>query len=63
MALEGRPAGGAGYLFGFAAGQLVTLALLVRGVARALPAATDETARLYPAFVEYRLGLTVGPDT
>jgi uncharacterized membrane protein len=49
------PAGGAGYLFGFAAGQLVTLALLVRGVARALPAATDETARLYPAFVEYKL--------
>jgi uncharacterized membrane protein len=49
------PAGGAGYLFGFAAGQLVTLALLVRGVARALPAATDESARLYPAFVEYRL--------
>ena len=49
------PAGGAGYLFGFAAGQLVTLALLVRGVARALPAATDETARLYPAFVEYKV--------
>jgi uncharacterized membrane protein len=49
------PAGGAGYLFGFAAGQLVTLALLVRGVARALPAATDESARLFPAFVEYRV--------
>jgi uncharacterized membrane protein len=49
------PTGGAGYLFGFAAGQLVTLALLVRGVARALPAATDESARLYPAFVEYKL--------
>jgi uncharacterized membrane protein len=49
------PTGGAGYLFGFAAGQLVTLALLVRGVARALPSATDDSARLYPAFVEYRL--------
>src|SRR6185369_13118786 len=49
------PAGGAGYLFGFAAGQLVTLALLVRGVARALPAAADDSARLFPAFVEYKL--------
>jgi uncharacterized membrane protein len=49
------PAGGAGYLFGFAAGQLVTLAVLVRGVARALPPDTDEGARLWPAFVEYRL--------
>jgi uncharacterized membrane protein len=49
------PAGGAGYLFGFAAGQLITLALLVRGVARALPPVTDESARLRPAFVEYRL--------
>lgn len=49
------PAGGAGYLAGFAAGQLLTLALLVRGVARVLPAATDESAPLWPAFVEYRL--------
>src|SRR6185436_573875 len=49
------PAGGAGYLIGFAAGQLITLALLVRGVARALPADADESARLFPAFVEYRL--------
>jgi len=49
------PAGGAGYLIGFAAGQLFTLALLVRGVARALPAGADESARLWPAFVEYRL--------
>jgi uncharacterized membrane protein len=49
------PIGGAGYLFGFAAGQVVTLALLVRGVARALPAAADESARLLPAFAEYRL--------
>jgi len=49
------PADGAGYLFGFAAGQLITLALLVRGVARALPAVSDETARLWPAFVEYRV--------
>jgi polysaccharide biosynthesis protein PelG len=49
------PSGGAGYLVGFAAGQLITLALLVRGVARALPTGADESARLYPAFVEYRL--------
>jgi uncharacterized membrane protein len=49
------PAGGAGYLFGFAAGQVVTLALLVRGVARTLPAGADESARLFPAFVEYRV--------
>jgi uncharacterized membrane protein len=49
------PSGGAGYLFGFAAGQVVTLALLVRGVARALPPGADESARLFPAFVEYRL--------
>jgi polysaccharide biosynthesis protein PelG len=49
------PAGGAGYLFGFAAGQLITLALLVRGVARALPPGADESARLWPAFVEYRV--------
>jgi len=49
------PAGGAGYLAGFAAGQVVTLALLVRGVARVLPAATDEGASLWPAFLEYRL--------
>ena len=49
------PSGGAGYLIGFAAGQLITLGLLVRGVARALPAATDDDARLLPAFVEYRL--------
>ncbi|HXU04845.1 MAG TPA: exopolysaccharide Pel transporter PelG [Polyangia bacterium] len=48
-------AGGAGYLFGFAIGQVFTLALLVRGVARALPAATDESARVWPAFIEYRL--------
>src|SRR6185503_20895431 len=28
---------------------------LVRGVARALPAGADESARLWPAFVEYKL--------
>ena len=49
------PAGGAGYLFGFAGGQLITLALLVRGVARALPGAVDDSARLWPAFIEYKL--------
>jgi uncharacterized membrane protein len=56
LAIErAAPAGGAGYLLGFAAGQLITLALLVRGVARALPPGADESARLYPAFVEYRV--------
>src|SRR5262245_29462352 len=56
LAIErAAPAGGAGYLLGFAAGQLITLALLVRGVARALPPGADESARLYPAFVEYKL--------
>jgi uncharacterized membrane protein len=44
-----------GYLYGFAAGQLATLALLVRGVARAVPGPADERARLLPAFGEYRL--------
>jgi uncharacterized membrane protein len=47
--------GAAGYLYGFAAGQLVTLAVLLQGVARAIPAESDETARIGPAFREYRL--------
>ena len=54
------PAGGAGYLFGFAAGQLVTLALLVRGVARALPAATDESAQLLPGLRRVQAARLVG---
>jgi uncharacterized membrane protein len=47
--------GAAGYLYGFAAGQLATLAILVQGVARAVPGDADESARLAPAFREYRL--------
>src|SRR5579871_287147 len=47
--------GSAGYLYGFAIGQLVTLAVLVQGVARAVPGDADESARLLPAFREYRL--------
>ncbi|HVV53357.1 MAG TPA: exopolysaccharide Pel transporter PelG [Polyangia bacterium] len=47
--------GAAGYLYGFTAGQLATLAILVQGVARAVPGEADESARLLPAFREYRL--------
>jgi len=47
--------GPAGYLYGFAAGQLATLGMLVQGVARAVPGRADEAARLLPAFREYRL--------
>src|SRR4029077_20200155 len=49
------PIGAVGYLAGFCAGQLLTLALLLRGVARAIPPGADESARLGPAFSEYRL--------
>jgi len=45
----------AGYLYGFAAGQLATLAMLVQGVSRAVPGRADEKASLLPAFREYRL--------
>jgi polysaccharide biosynthesis protein PelG len=56
LALDyGAHLGAAGYLYGFAAGQLATLAILIRGVARAIPGEADETARLAPAFREYRL--------
>jgi uncharacterized membrane protein len=44
-----------GYLYGFTAGQLTTLVVLIHGVARAIPGRADETARLWPAFTEYRL--------
>ena len=47
--------GADGYLYGFALGQLVTLAVLIHGVARAVPGPSDESARLRPAFVEYRI--------
>jgi uncharacterized membrane protein len=49
------PLGAAGYLYGFASGQVLTLGLLMRGVARALPPGADERARLGPAFREYKL--------
>ncbi len=47
--------GPAGYLAGFALGQLLTLVLLMVGVARALPDDADESARLWPALAEYKL--------
>lgn len=47
--------GAAGYLYGFAAGQLLTLGALLHGVARAVPGDADESARLAPAFREYKL--------
>jgi uncharacterized membrane protein len=47
--------GSVGYLYGFAAGQLLTLGVLVQGVARVLPGVADENARLVPAFREYKL--------
>lgn len=43
------------YLYGFGIGQLVTLIWLLVGVARVLPAEADESARLWPAFVDYKL--------
>ena len=43
------------YLYGFGQGQLVTLVWLLVGVARVLPAVSDESARLLPAFVDYKL--------
>ena len=47
--------GAPGYLYGFAAGQVVTLALLLWGTLRALPADEDEGARILPAFRDYWL--------
>jgi len=47
--------GALGYLYGYAAGQLVTVAFLLHGVAVALPREVDEKARLAPAFAEYWL--------
>lgn len=45
--------GAAGYLYGFGAGQVVTLGLLLWGTLRALPAEIDEEARIRGAFVSY----------
>ena len=47
--------GAPGYLYGFAAGQVVTLAMLLWGTLRALPAEEDEGARILPAFRDYWL--------
>jgi uncharacterized membrane protein len=47
--------GAVGYLYGFGAGQLVTLVILLRAVARAMPPESDESARLLPAFSEYKV--------
>lgn len=52
---RGLHLGAVGYLAGFAGGQLITLILLLRGIARLVPAETDEKARLLPAFREYWL--------
>jgi uncharacterized membrane protein len=52
---RGLGLGALGYLSGYSAGQLVTLAVLLRGVAAALPPEVDEKARLGPAFAEYWL--------
>ena len=47
--------GPAGHLVGFAAGQTVTLGILLVGTMRALPTEEDERARIAPAFREYWL--------
>jgi polysaccharide biosynthesis protein PelG len=52
---RGLDLGAVGYLSGFAVGQLVTLLVLLHGIARAIPSEGDEKARLLPAFSEYWL--------
>lgn len=47
--------GAVGYLYGYGAGQLVTLSLLLWGTMRALPIDEDDRARILPAFGEYWL--------
>ena len=42
---RGLHLGAVGYLGGFALGQLVTLAMLLHGIARVIPDKTDETAQ------------------
>jgi uncharacterized membrane protein len=44
-----------GYLYGFAAGQLVTLGLLLWGTLQALPLEEDENAKIWDAFKDYWL--------
>lgn len=48
-----EPFGASGYLYGYGAGQLVTLALLLHGTMRALPEEEDEDTTILPAFREY----------
>ena len=45
--------GVSGYLFGLISGQVLTLAILLVGIFRALPDEADERARLLPAFRDY----------
>lgn len=52
-ALSRASLGSAGYLYGFAIGQVVTLGLLLWGTQRCLPAEEDEAGRLLPAFRAY----------
>jgi len=49
----GAGLGGFGYLAGLAAGQLMTLCMLLCSISRALPDQSDEAERLLPAFREY----------
>lgn len=51
--VSGAGLGVPGYLFGLATGQALTLAVLVAGILRALPAASDARAALLPAFRDY----------
>jgi uncharacterized membrane protein len=45
--------GMSGYLFGLVTGQILTLAILLVGIFRALPDEADERAKLRPAFRDY----------
>lgn len=52
---RGLHLGAVGSLYGFGIGQSLTLVLLLHGVMRVLPAASDESARLWPAFANYKI--------
>ncbi|HVV16480.1 MAG TPA: exopolysaccharide Pel transporter PelG [Polyangia bacterium] len=52
---RGLGLGALGYLIGFTVGQVVTLVIIFRGVAGAIPRDGDEQARIRPAFSEYWL--------